>query len=75
MIDLVIESDCRSSEATPLEVTVFVLINAGKVFKNGPTEICRRQPLKFEVVRSALTDHITSNFSKAVFQHSHFVHF
>ena len=46
MIDLVIESDCRSSEATPLEVTVFVLINAGKVFKNGPTETCRRQPLK-----------------------------
>ena len=37
----------------------------GKVFKNGPSKICGRQPLKkFEVIWSAEADHITSNFLK-----------
>ena len=37
----------------------------GKVFKNGPSKICGRQPLKkFEVIWSASADYITSNFLK-----------
>ena len=33
-----------------------------KVFKDGPSKICGRQPL-----RSASADHINPNFLKAVF--------
>ena len=37
-------------------------------FKNGPSKICGRQPLKkFEVIWSAQADHINSDFLKAVF--------
>ena len=39
-----------------------------KVFKNGPSKICARQPFKkFEVI-SAKADHITTKFLKTVFQ-------
>ena len=45
-----------------------------KVFKNGPNEICRRQPLKNLMCLVCLADHITSNFLKAVFHKFHLVH-
>ena len=55
-----------------------------KVFKNGTSKICGRQPLKnlkwktafkkLEVIWSAEADHITSNFLKAVFHKFYFVH-
>ena len=37
-----------------------------KVFKNGPSEICRRQPLN-NLKGNGLLKHITSNFLKAAF--------
>ena len=40
----------------------------GKVFKNGPSEICGRQPLK------NLKELTHSNFSKAVFHKFYLVH-
>ena len=46
-----------------------------KVFKNGPSKICGRQPFKkFEVLWSASADHITSDFLKAVFHKFYLVY-
>ena len=41
-----------------------------KVFKNGPSKICGRQPLKY----LKWYDHITSNILKAVFHKFYLVH-
>ena len=45
-----------------------------KVFKNGASEICGRQPLKNLKWYCLLADHITSNFLRAVFHKFHLLH-
>ena len=45
-----------------------LLYNLDKVFKNGPSQICRRQPLKsFKGYGLPKAYYIPSNFLKAVF--------
>ena len=47
-----------------------------KVSKNGPSKICRRQPLKnLEGLWSAKSDHTSSNFLKAILHKLCLVHF
>ena len=43
----------------------------GKVFKNGLSKVCGRQPLKN---LKGQVDHILSNFLKAVFHNFYLVH-
>ena len=45
-----------------------------KVFKNRPSKICGRQPLKDLKRFGLLADHITSNFLKAVFHKFYLAH-